>query len=76
MEKARVRNRAYGKEIQRHLLEIEMSQRELAELVGIDPKRMSDIIRGVFAGWKHREKIAEVLGIPFDKDKLQAATGE
>jgi plasmid maintenance system antidote protein VapI len=71
MEKAPIRNRAYGKEVQKRLIELDMNQKELALRVGIDPKRMSDIIRGVYAGWKHRDKIAKVLGLPQMENELR-----
>jgi len=53
----------YGKKIKRRLLEKEMSQKELADLLGIDHRRMSDIVRGVFAGLKYRDRINQILDL-------------
>ena len=61
MATAKEKNRAYGISIKKRLLDIDMSQKELATLVGIDPKRMSDIVRGTRALHKYREKIERVL---------------
>ncbi|WP_207689092.1 transcriptional regulator [Criibacterium bergeronii] len=38
-----------------------MTQRELAKIVGISDKNMSKILCGDRKGWKHRDRINEVL---------------
>jgi len=72
MESARVRHRRYGKQIKMRLLEMDMTQKELAELIGLEQRRVSDILRGVFPGLKHRAKIADVLEMPFEENNLQS----
>jgi plasmid maintenance system antidote protein VapI len=61
MATAKDKHRAYGIGIQKRLLDIDMSQKELAELVGIDPKRMSDLVRGSRALYQYRDRIEEIL---------------
>ena len=46
MAKAKEKHRAYGKQVQIRLIEVDMSQKELAKLVGVDPRRIADIIHG------------------------------
>jgi len=51
----------YGINIKKRIIEIGITQRELASMVGIDEKHLSKIVRGVKKGWKYRDKIDEVL---------------
>ena len=51
----------YGIKVKKRLLEIGMTQRELAKIVGISDKNMSKILCGDRKGWKHRDRINEVL---------------
>lgn len=51
----------YGLNVKKRLLEINMTQKELAQKVGISEKNMSKILCGDRKGWKHRDKIDEIL---------------
>ena len=51
----------YGKKIKTRLIELEMTQKELAQMVGIDVTYISKIIAGVKGGWKYRQRINEIL---------------
>lgn len=51
----------YGKKIKTRLIELEMTQKELAQIVGIDVTYISKIISGVKGGWKYRQRINEIL---------------
>ena len=51
----------YGLEVKKRLLEIGMSQKELAEKVGTSEVYLSYIVTGQKKGWKYRDKINEVL---------------
>lgn len=53
-----------GKEIKRRLLELEMSQDELARAVGTSPQYVNHIIYGERSGEKYMEEIRRVLGMP------------
>ena len=54
----------FGKTVRLKLVELEMTQTELANLTGIHPRYISIIINGKRPGLKHREKIRAVLGMP------------
>lgn len=51
----------YGVKVKKRLLEIGMTQKELAEKVGTSEVYLSYIVTGKKKGWKHRDKINEVL---------------
>ena len=63
MTTAKEKNRAYGIALKKRLIDVGMTQKELARRVGLDPKRMSDIARGERALHHHREKFEEVLAL-------------
>lgn len=51
----------YGVKIKKRLIEIDMSQKELAKRVGISSSNLNEILNGKRKGWKHRDKIDEIL---------------
>jgi len=55
------KRRAYGIALHKRMLDLNINQKELAELVGIDPKRISVIVRGTSALYDQREKIERML---------------
>lgn len=55
-----------GKEMKRRLLELEMSQDELARMVGTSPQYVNHIIYGERSGEKYMDDIKQVLGMPRD----------
>ena len=46
------------------LYEMEMTQKELAKIIGIRPGYLYVILQGRRKGFKHREKIRNALGMP------------
>lgn len=52
-----------GKEIKRRLVELEMSQEELATSVGCSPQYINHIIYGERSGEKYLEQIFLILGM-------------
>lgn len=60
----------YGKKVKQRLIELEMTQRELAEKTGIKENYITQILTGRKAGWKHRKKINEAL---WKNEKLEKA---
>ena len=40
-----------------------MSQRKVAEDVGMKPQRLSEMIQGRLKGWKYRRRISLYLGV-------------
>lgn len=51
----------YGIKVKKRLIELDMSQKELAEKVGISTPNLNEILKGKRKGWKHRDKIDFVL---------------
>lgn len=54
-------NREFGKKVKRRLLDVGMTSRELAALLGVDPRYVSMICTGRRSGIKYRRKIMEIL---------------
>lgn len=53
----------FGKKIRKGLFEKEMTQRELAKLVGCSPQYMRKIFVGERSGEKYTEKIKQILDL-------------
>ncbi|MBR1391521.1 MAG: helix-turn-helix domain-containing protein [Lachnospiraceae bacterium] len=53
----------FGKEIKRRLLELELTEGELAEQVGTSPQYINHIIFGERTGKKYVQPICDVLEI-------------
>lgn len=51
----------YGTKVKNRLVEIGMTQTELSKMVGIKTPYLTYILTGERGGWKHREKINEIL---------------
>lgn len=62
----------FGIQVKKKLLELDMTQRRLANEVGIDEKFLSAILRGIRPGYEYREKITNVL----EKHKRRKALQE
>lgn len=54
-------NKEFGRRVKRRLLDVGMTSRELAELLGIKPQYVSQICTGKRSGIKHKRKIMEIL---------------
>jgi Helix-turn-helix. len=52
----------FGKFVNEKLIELNMTQKELAEEVGTTPVYLSYILRGERAGRKYKEKILRIIG--------------
>lgn len=52
----------YGRQVKHRLIELNMTQAELAELVGTSKQYLGKILYGERAGTMYLEKIALVLG--------------
>lgn len=53
----------FGKEIKKALIDVGITQEELAQQVGTTPKYMTHILFGTRSGAKYRARITSVLGI-------------
>ena len=51
----------FGVNVKKRLIEIDITQKELASALGISNTNLNDILSGRKKGWKHRDKIDEVL---------------
>lgn len=60
-----------GKEIKRRLVELEMSQEELATSVGCSPQYINHIIYGERSGEKYLEQIFLILEFDFLRDNIR-----
>jgi transcriptional regulator with XRE-family HTH domain len=54
---------SFGLAVKRRLLERGMTQKQLAEKLGISETRVSEALYGAVSGKKHKELIATELGI-------------
>lgn len=61
----------FGKSVAKRLIELEMTQKELASLVGISHRHVSLIVNGNSPGLKHRKKIRAVLKMLNTEKELQ-----
>lgn len=53
----------FGIEVKKKLIELKMTQRELAKLVGVNENYLTDILNGRRSGRKYKTKIIEILKI-------------
>lgn len=51
----------YGTKVKKRLIEIGMTQKELSKQLGISQENLSIILSGRRSGWKHRDRIDEIL---------------
>ncbi|WP_283681250.1 helix-turn-helix domain-containing protein [Parablautia sp. Marseille-Q6255] len=50
-----------GKKIKKRLVDLDMTQRQLAASLGVNPVYITKIMNGSRTGAKYREQIAEIL---------------
>lgn len=53
----------FGVEVKKKLIELNMTQRELAGLLGANENYLTDILKGRRSGKKYKSKIMEILKI-------------
>lgn len=53
----------FGVEVKKRLIELDMTQRELAKKIGVNENYLTDILRGRRSGKKYQAAIRSVLGI-------------
>ena len=46
------------------LAEKKKNQKQMAEEIGMNPSRLSDMLSGRLKGWKYRRRISQYLGVP------------
>ena len=58
-----VKTKEFGKVIKMRLIELEMTQTQLAEILGISRQELSRMLKGRRPGYKYREKMLKVLNL-------------
>ena len=66
---------SFGIMVKVKLAQLDMTQKELADEVGLHKKYLNDILRGRRAGTKYKEAIAARLGIRYESEQ-KIASGE
>lgn len=56
-------NIRFGKIVKKRLVDMNMTSKELAGILDIDPRYISKIVRGERSGLKYRKRIMEILGL-------------
>lgn len=62
----RQRVTAFGIEVKKRLLDMNMTQAEFCEEYGIPRNRFSEILTGLYERPKYKKMISEILGIDYD----------
>lgn len=63
MERNPAKLTAFGREVKKRLIDKDMTQAELADLLGCSRQYVSKILYGIKSGSKYRDKIVEILEI-------------
>lgn len=65
MSRSKDKNYVYieSKRVRKRLIDLNMTQRELAEKVGMNERFLTDVLAGRRPGIKYADKIYEVLGL-------------
>ena len=58
-----IRAKEFGKVIKKRLIELEMTQAELAEMLGMTRQDLSRMLKGRRPGYKYRKQMMKVLKI-------------
>lgn len=53
----------FGKEVEKALIDKDMSKGELAKVIGISQPYLTDILKGTRAGHERKKEIAKYLGL-------------
>ena len=61
----------FGKVIKKRMIDIDMSQAELARNMGVSSPYVSEILRGTRKSENAQRKVCEAVGIDYDKLKNQ-----
>lgn len=62
-ERRKLKLTPFGLAIKKRLLDKGMTQKELADSLGIKGCYLTEILYGIRAGWKYREQIEDILGM-------------
>lgn len=57
----------FGKEIKKHMIDLEMSQSELAKKMGVSSPYVGEILRGTRSSANAQRKVCEAVGLDYDE---------
>lgn len=57
----------FGKEIKKHLIDIDMSQSDLARKMGVSSPYVGEILRGTRNSENAKRKVCEAVGLDYEK---------
>ncbi|MCR2045180.1 helix-turn-helix domain-containing protein [Anaerosalibacter massiliensis] len=61
----------FGKKVKKQLIELEMTQRDLAKKVGVHENYLTDILNGRRSGEKYKDKIQKIIKIKNHQENLK-----
>lgn len=65
----------FGKEIKKHMIDLEMSQSELAKKMGVSSPYVGEILRGTRSSVNAQRKVCEAVGLDYDELMKQLEEG-
>lgn len=65
----------FGKEVKKRLIDIDMSQKELANRLGYSASYLVEILRGSRGSEKVKRQICEAVGLDYDEVKAKIGEG-
>lgn len=65
----------FGKEIKKHMIDLEMSQSELARKMGVSSPYVGEILRGTRSSVNAQRKVCEAVGLDYDELMKQLEEG-
>lgn len=57
----------FGKEVKKRLIDMDMTQRDLAEKLGVSSPYITDILRGTRTSANTQRRICEAVGLDYDE---------
>lgn len=57
----------FGKEIKKHMIDLEMSQSDLAKKMGVSSPYVGEILRGTRSSVNAQRKVCEAVGLDYDE---------
>ena len=57
----------FGKEVKKRLIDLDMSQQELADQLGVASSYLTEIFRGTRVGTRIRQEICAILKLDYDE---------
>ena len=65
----------FGREIKKRMIDLDMTQSDLARKMGVSSPYVGEILRGTRASENARRKICEAVGLDYDEVKAKIEEG-